>query len=255
MQQNIGTQKAALDELNQIEQHATAKSSQKTHTDSGRAHDETITENRNEFHPWTEPFKFEYMPPPNDKPVVKNPDYTTKYFFNPVQGNWYTSYNIDITSPADAEDDPCCDPCLCCDECLRNFDTCLRNFDRVVRKCSKTFFMITRAIVTFLRCLIDPMHACMFGFLMLYVHVIQICYFDFITFWSNKVLKPFLHTWYESCVYPFVVSYRVTLDAQNVMLEPCWIMMYRCMTPWAMLYRSMRCCEANVNTTKGAHTV
>merc|ERR1712150_239691 len=71
-------------------------------------------------------------------------------------------------------------------------------------------------------------------------HCLQVCVLDIISFLSNKALKPFLHVVYESCIYPFCVCMRVTLDAFNICIEPLWIIMYRAVTPMAKLYGSFR---------------
>merc|ERR1719263_2718364 len=82
-------------------------------------------------------------------------------------------------------------------------------------------------MVLFLRCFIDPCQACVVGGLILFAHCLQVCVLDIMTFLSNKALKPLLHVVYESCIYPFCVCMRVTLDAINICLEPMWIMAYR----------------------------
>merc|ERR1711904_25071 len=161
------------------------------------------------------------------------PDGTAKYIFNPIQGNWYNTYNIEITNPTPEDERDCCDKCVDC-------------FERFVTKCAKCFLKLAKIFVMFLRCFIDPCQACLVGLLMLFAHILQVCCLDIISFLSNKALKPLLHVLYESCIYPFCVCMRVTLDAVNICLEPLWIILYRNVTPVAKLYSSFRCCDAKI---------
>merc|ERR1712072_1347154 len=105
---------------------------------------------------------------------------------------------------------------------------------------------IAKVFVLFLRCFIDPCQACVVGMLILSAHCLQVCVLDILTFLSNKALKPFLHVIYESCIYPFCVCMRVTMDALNICLEPLWIIMYRAITPMAKLLSSCRVCDAKL---------
>merc|ERR1712151_747783 len=82
--------------------------------------------------------------------------------------------------------------------------------------------------------------ACFVGLLILFAHLMQICCLDILSFLSNKALKPLLHTIYESCIYPFCVCMRVTLDAFNICIEPLWIIAYRAITPQAKLFAAIR---------------
>merc|ERR1712127_60573 len=102
---------------------------------------------------------------------------------------------------------------------------------------------IARALVIFATCFIDPCQACLVGCLMLCSHCIQVCCLDILSYLANKIVKPCLHVIYESCIYPFCVCARVTLDACNICLEPCWIIAYRCVTPASKLISSARMCE------------
>merc|ERR1711971_347574 len=110
----------------------------------------------------------------------------------------------------------------------------------------QSFLKIAKIFVIFIRCFIDPCQACVVGGLILTAHCLQVCVLDIMTFLSNKALKPLLHVIYESCIYPFCVCMRVTLDAINICLEPMWIMAYRAVTPTAKLYQSMRLCDARI---------
>ena len=156
-----------------------------------------------------------------------------QYIFNPIQGNWYNTYNIDITSPTPEDERDCCDKCVDC-------------YENCVKKCAKIFLKIAKVFVLFFRCFIDPCQACVVGGLILSAHCLQVCVLDILTFMSNKAVKPFLHVMYESCIYPLCVCMRVTLDAINICLEPAWIIMYRMVTPIAKLESSMRLCDAKI---------
>merc|ERR1712025_1484492 len=101
-------------------------------------------------------------------------------------------------------------------------------------------------LYAFIRCIVDPCQACLVGCLLLEAHLIQVCVLDIISFLSNRALKPYLHVIYESCIYPFCVCMRVTLDAVNICLEPLWIIAYRMVTPVAKLYGSFRLCDAKI---------
>merc|ERR1711981_789551 len=125
----------------------------------------------------------------------------------------------------------------CCDKCI----DC---YERFVAKCAKCFLKLAKILILFLRCFIDPCQACIVGGLMLFAHCLQVCCLDIISFLSNKALKPLLHVIYESCIYPFCVCMRVTLDAVNICVEPLWIIMYRAVTPMSKLLASVRLCSA-----------
>merc|ERR1712050_797616 len=99
---------------------------------------------------------------------------------------------------------------------------------------------IAKFFTLLVRCIIDPCQACVVGALILFAHCLQVCVLDIISFLSNKALKPFLHVIYESCIYPFCVCMRVTLDALNICLEPLWIIMYREIVPQSKLLSAFR---------------
>merc|ERR1712032_1727200 len=130
-----------------------------------------------------------------------------------IQGNWYNTYNIEITNPVPEDERGCCD------KCVDSFENC-------VQKCAKCFLKIAKFFTLLIRCIIDPCQACLVGGLILFAHC--------------------LHVVYESCIYPFCVCMRVTLDAFNICIEPLWIIMYRAVTPMAKLYGSFRVCEAKI---------
>merc|ERR1711988_907431 len=100
-------------------------------------------------------FKFENIKLGDDEPTVQEkPDGTAKYIFNPIQGNWYNTYNIDITSPTPEDERDCCDKCVDC-------------YENCVKKCAKIFLKIAKVVVLFFRCIIDPCQACVVGGLIL----------------------------------------------------------------------------------------
>jgi len=181
-----------------------------------------------------EVFKFEYLKLGDDEPTVQEkPDGTAKYVFNPIAGNWYNTYNIDITNPTPEEERDCCDKCIDC-------------YEKCVKKCAKCFLKLAKILVLFVRCFVDPIQACIVGGLILSAHCCQVFCLDLLTFKSNRMLKPALHVLYEGCIYPFCVCMRVVLDAANICLEPVWIIMYRAVTPEAKLASAFRLCEATI---------
>merc|ERR1712050_314969 len=105
---------------------------------------------------------------------------------------------------------------------------------------------MAKILMLMVTCIIDPCQACLVGLLMLFAHCLQVCCLDIISFLSNKALKPLLHVIYESCIYPFCVCMRVTLDAVNICLGPLWIIMYREIVPYAKLMGSFRLCDAKI---------
>merc|ERR1712051_275171 len=102
----------------------------------------------------------------DDEPTVQEkPDGTAKYIFNPIQGNWYNTYNIDITAPTPEDERDCCDKCVDC-------------YENCVKKCAKVFLKIAKIFVIFIRCFIDPCQACVVGGLILFAHCLQVCVLD-----------------------------------------------------------------------------
>jgi len=177
-------------------------------------------------------FKFEYVTLEDDEPTVQErPDGTAKFVFNPLRGNAYNTFNIEITAPIPEGER------TKCDVCLDKYEACVVN-------CSKSFLRAARGLVIFATMFIDPFQACLVGGMMLFAHCIQVCALDVSAYLANRILKPMLHAWYENIFYPFLVCFRVCLDGCNICLEPCFILCYRCSTPCTKVLEATRCCEA-----------
>jgi len=180
--------------------------------------------------------EFQYLTLADEEPSVQEkPDGTAKYVFNLVAGNWYNSYNIDIELPTPEDEQDCCDKCLA-------------NWDKCVKSCAKCFLKIIKAYTLCCRCIIDPCQACYIGCLILYGHIVKVCFLDIAQFITNKIWKPVMHTIYECFWYPLFVYLRVFYDACVITVQPLHVIHYRMMVPVIRFLRALRAGTGNFVT-------